>query len=609
MRNNIFTLPILAILFFSFSANAQWVTNSNGINYNLGNVGIGTSSPTSKLHVDGTGYFTDNVTLADTKKINFADANNYISINSGVLKVLGNSSLQLGTILSGSEQINLYTDDTGNVGIGTSSPSRKFHVVGGAFAVSHSGNQRLEISQDMNSNGTAIFDNQASIGDIKFQMSGSDKFMIARSGNVGIGTSSPLTLLQLRKDIGTAISPSHTSSNDISGIRFTNLSTASNAGIVLNFQLGSTGTSHAAIAASRPSADHNILHFYTEHANSIAERMRINSDGNVGIGTTTPTSKLDIKVGSSETMSNVNFLDGNYRIGSIGRASSTDGIGLFISGYTEASVSTAMPTLVLKGYAKDFVPDNEYDAAVSVRGYNVTDDSELQNTPIFKVLNGHSVAHLTVAASGNVGIGTASPITKLDITGDTFTDHTVSAISIPLRLKNTFDSSSDKDSAVDFVLSRWELGGDNRPETQLDFRLAGNNSESYDQDIPNIDVLSLRSDGKVGIGTTNPDQTLTVKGKIHSEEIIVDLNVPGPDYVFEKDYDLSTLSEIEAFIKANKHLPEVPSAKEMEVNGISLGEMNMLLLKKIEELTLYLIDQNKKIEDLQKEVSALKKDK
>ncbi|MEQ9263613.1 MAG: hypothetical protein RLN81_00205 [Balneolaceae bacterium] len=110
--------------------------------------------------------------------------------------------------------------------------------------------------------------------------------------------------------------------------------------------------------------------------------------------------------------------------------------------------------------------------------------------------------------------------------------------------------------------------------------------------------LSLDENGNIGIGTSNPDQALTVKGKIHSEEIIVDLNVPGPDYVFEEDYDLPTLSEIEAFIKANKHLPEIPSAKEMEANGISLGEMNMLLLKKIEELTLITIQQQKQINEL-----------
>lgn len=96
--------------------------------------------------------------------------------------------------------------------------------------------------------------------------------------------------------------------------------------------------------------------------------------------------------------------------------------------------------------------------------------------------------------------------------------------------------------------------------------------------------------GKVGIGTASPDEKLTVKGKIHAEEVKIDLSVPGPDYVFADGYQLLPLDMIKVFIEKNKHLPEVPSAKEMEANGINLGEMNMLLLKKIEELTLHIID-------------------
>ena len=100
-------------------------------------------------------------------------------------------------------------------------------------------------------------------------------------------------------------------------------------------------------------------------------------------------------------------------------------------------------------------------------------------------------------------------------------------------------------------------------------------------------------DGNVGIGTTQPDAKLAVSGQVHAQEVKVSVTVPGPDYVFEKDYKLTSLEEIKSYIDQNKHLPEVPSAKEMEKNGIQLGEMNMLLLKKIEELTLYVIELKK----------------
>lgn len=111
-----------------------------------------------------------------------------------------------------------------------------------------------------------------------------------------------------------------------------------------------------------------------------------------------------------------------------------------------------------------------------------------------------------------------------------------------------------------------------------------------------------KANGYVGVGTQNPDAKLTVKGSIHAEEVKVDLSVPGPDYVFEESYQLLPLHETKAFIKQNKHLPEVPSARELEENGIKVGEMNMLLLKKVEELTLHLIRQQEEIDALKKEL-------
>ena len=116
-------------------------------------------------------------------------------------------------------------------------------------------------------------------------------------------------------------------------------------------------------------------------------------------------------------------------------------------------------------------------------------------------------------------------------------------------------------------------------------------------------------DGKIGIGTKAPDELLTVKGKIHTQEVLVDLNgAVAPDYVFEtyylgksklnSNYIFLTLPEIETYIKEHHHLPSVPSAKEIEENGLSLKEMNLLLLEKIEELTLFTIQQQKEIDFL-----------
>ena len=122
--------------------------------------------------------------------------------------------------------------------------------------------------------------------------------------------------------------------------------------------------------------------------------------------------------------------------------------------------------------------------------------------------------------------------------------------------------------------------------------------------------------GQIGIGTSQPDELLTVKGKIHTQEVIVDLKgAVAPDYVFETYYDgtsllnpmykMPSLTELETFIKKHHHLPNIPSAKEIETEGLSLKEMNLLLLEKIEELTLYTIQQQKEIESLKKKLETV----
>ena len=114
----------------------------------------------------------------------------------------------------------------------------------------------------------------------------------------------------------------------------------------------------------------------------------------------------------------------------------------------------------------------------------------------------------------------------------------------------------------------------------------------------------VTSDGNVGIGTTSPQNKLSVEGTI-SKEVKVSLT-DAADWVFEDDYELRSLEEVESFVKTNKHLPDIPSADEFRENDLSLGEMNNKLLQKIEELTLYLIDQNKRLDTQQKEIQELR---
>ena len=96
-------------------------------------------------------------------------------------------------------------------------------------------------------------------------------------------------------------------------------------------------------------------------------------------------------------------------------------------------------------------------------------------------------------------------------------------------------------------------------------------------------------------------RTQTIRGTIRANEIIV--NTTGADFVFSDDYQLRPLSEVKAFITKNKHLPEIKSAQEMQENGVSINELQTQLLQKIEELTLYILQQEERIKALEMELN------
>jgi hypothetical protein len=190
-----------------------------------------------------------------------------------------------------------------------------------------------------------------------------------------------------------------------------------------------------------------------------------------------------------------------------------------------------------------------------------------------------NITRLHVAVDGNVGIGTTAP--------------TLGKIHVA-------QSSDASDQGIAILNSTGARAM--RLWTDL------NNSYVYSGATGQANLI-LNGTGNVGIGTLNPNQKLTVNGTIYGKEVKVDLNVPGPDYVFEKDYKLPSLEEIKSYVDQHKHLPEVPSAKEMEQNGINLSEMNMILLKKVEELTLHVLELKMQNDDLLKRVSQIESKK
>lgn len=196
-------------------------------------------------------------------------------------------------------------------------------------------------------------------------------------------------------------------------------------------------------------------------------------------------------------------------------------------------------------------------------------------------------------STGNVGIGTTSPAAKLQV-GDATAQTTVGIFG---------NSAADKAPALAFVRTNgWYQ---TMPNT-TDFSLGYNIASYSDANILAGSKFYVTSTGNVGIGTTDPDEKLTVKGNIHAAEVIVDPLSAIPDYVFEPEYKLMGLNELKTYVDKNHHLPYIPSAKEIEKDGIKVGDISMNLLKTIEELTLHVIELNNQVKAQNAEIISLK---
>jgi len=375
------------------------------------------------------------------------------------------------------------------------------------------------------------------------------------NGKVGIGTSSPQSAVHIEGPAG------------IQSKLAVNNPTVGGGGASVDLVMGTGSSSFASgmrgyVPAGQPGFDRVFLGFYTTtysgSLQSRIERLTISDNGNVGIGTTNPGNRLEIRSWSDNPL-------------------------LYI--YQDKNTGGTQDVFFLRddrGYAGD-----NSGTSFKVESWKGSGHQGGTLANFITINDGVSTSRLLIDNhTGNVGVGTTSPEKLLQLTsGDNPT------LAIGKSGTNTNGKSSlafysgTSTNSNGFVLQYLR----NAIEDRLSF-IDGGGSER----------ISVLNGGNVGIGTTSPDAKLTVKGQIHAQEVKVDLSVPGPDYVFEKDYALPTLESVKTYIDQNKHLPEVPSAKEMEANGINLSEMNMLLLRKIEELTLYVIDQNKEIDELKK---------
>ncbi len=368
--------------------------------------------------------------------------------------------------------------------------------------------------------------------------------------------------------------------------------------------------------------------------------------GNVGIGTTSPTEKLTVtgngKITDNFSVGKKMTITGSLKIDSLAGegykfdSSSTksykmvfaDEDGNLLIG-TQNTTETCGPSTSMSWILGGIIiPPNMQ--------LNKPDWIGTCNQYPFKMYT-YGIERMRIDPSGNVGIGTLSPQAKLHVAGGDAVfiqkvgigttaptdklqigegDASISFGSIFNASFGNFMGYQGINASRNINSHNWTISGGSGGAIftadvtgsimLIPIKNAQGGLTLSDEDIQKRRVV------QIGAGTISPDNKLVgaymmVNGNIIAKEVEVKIDGWWPDYVFEKKYDLMPLAEVEQYINKHKHLPLVPSASDVEKNGIALGQNQAILLQKIEELTLYVIELNKKNEQLQKEVNELKK--
>ena len=505
-------------------------------------------------------------------------------MNSPYLKLLGYLLIFMTLSLSAQNDWDTSTSGQitytgGNVGIGTTTPTAKLDVENGDLyvgqEVSANGQRRQLRVYGYDNNAqyfgtihanwedskrtfdiyTNSYTNQIKI-DASANNSGNILLIPGASGNVGIGTTNPSEKLHLKDG----------------NILFEMNSVYGHDPLILFANEGNGANSYQTFYRWTGVSDHyyaNRLYqggnqgFKLQYANSttygnhaFTDGLVLMQNGNFGVGVSDPSTKLE-------------------------------------SGGTIRITSTT-PVLHLR---ETDTPDKNFQIDVSGGNLNIRTNNDAFSSASTKV---------SIVDDGDVGIGTTDPRGKLHVMAGAS-----NGLLRAITLENDDSATGETAVGISFISSNGtqKKGLIAFQRTQSsgrgDFIFALNNTaDASDADLTH-EVMRIMRTGNIGIGTTSPSEKLEVNGTIRSQEVKVEAS-PWPDYVFDPDYELRSLEETEVFIKENRHLPEIPSASELETSGLPLGEMNRLLMKKIEELTLHQIELKKENNKMKKEIGELR---
>lgn len=477
------------------------------------------------------------------------------------------------------------TDPSARIDIGTDTSQSKLHVL-----------------QSSNAQWAAHIENLGGFGKgllIKAGYNGNDKVPVFRAeswnnghpgltvlsdGNVGIGTYQPASKLDIRGNL--TVGNQGSLFEGYNSVIRMNAANDVSASIVVH-----DGT-------LRPKG------FYIRTGNDY--RMKISEDGSVGIGTLSPASKLDVRgnltIGNQGDNSYIKMNAANNVSASIGVQDDANlGRGFYVKtgdryrmkinedGLVGIGTSQPVSKLDVRG---NLTVGNQGDNSVinmnAANGKSASIGVQNDNNDGFYIKTGGEY-RMHVNQNGNVAIGNLSRFSggyKLGVDGKVY----CKGLSVGHTSDNSginFYANNDKNAQIGV-----------QDDSDAGFYIKTNGRYR----------MHVNQNGNVTIGNTaqvSGNYKLAVDGKIKCRELRVDIS-GWADFVFEKEYSLRPLEEVEQFIRNKGHLPDVPSETEVLENGADLGKMDAILLQKIEELTLYMIDMKKENQQLREEVQALK---
>ena len=385
-------------------------------------------------------------------------------------------------------------------------------------------------------------------------------------GKTGLGTTSVMNNFNVAGNVGIGISPSYklhilaTEHSSYSPTVFpisdfvldAGASQGSYTSLCLISRSPYNNDASGITIANIPTGNGNSeIAFGTRSNYEHTEKIRINKDGNIGIGTNTPQTNIHIKYTSTNPQAILRLESPSVN--------------------SNASV--------------------QYMSGGTLKWELGTGISSNSNFELFDRING--ISRIVVDANGYLGVGTIQPKGQLHLASDQ---------------NHSFDISR-KDGTYGFRILR------NANEGNFYFQI-GTSLNTWETKIkigegegPGTKLIFNPDGGNVLIGKTTQTSTgvrykLDVAGPMRADEVVV--NTTGADFVFAPTYNLRPLAEVEQYVNEHKHLPEIAPAAEMKANGVNVSEMQTKLLQKVEELTLYVIEQQKQIEAQNEEIEKLR---